>query len=57
MLTAIWHMMTNDVPYADPGGNFYARRNPDKAKNRAIDQLRQLGYDVTLSPRAPAVAG
>ena len=57
MLTAIWHMITNDVPYADPGGNFYARRNPDKAKNRAVDQLRQLGYDVTLSPPPPAVAG
>ena len=57
MLTAIWHMITNGVPYADPGGDFYTRRNPDKAKNRAIDQLRQMGYDVTLSPRAPAVAG
>jgi transposase len=57
MLTAIWHMVSNGVPYADPGGDFYARRNPDKTKNRAIDQLHQMGYDVTLSPRAPAVAG
>jgi transposase len=57
MLTAIWHMLTHGVPYTDPGGDFYTRRNPDKARNRAIDQLRQLGYTVTLSPLPSAVTG
>jgi transposase len=57
MLTAIWHMITNGVPYTDLGGDFYTRRNPDKAKNRAIDQLRQLGYTVTLSPLQLAAPG
>ena len=57
MLTAIWYMITNGVPYADLGGDFYTRRNPDQAKNRAIDQLRRLGYTVTLSPVQPAVPG
>jgi transposase len=57
MLTAIWHMLTHGVPYTDPGGDFYTRRNPDKARNRAIDQLRQLGYTVTLSPQPSAVTG
>ena len=37
-------------PYADPGGDFYSRLHPDKARNRAIDQLRSMGYAVTLSP-------
>jgi len=50
MLTAIWHMLTNGTGYTDPGGDFYTRHNPDKTKNRAIDQLHQLGYTVTLTP-------
>jgi transposase len=50
LLTAIWHMITNDVEYADLGGDYYSRRNPDKTKQRALAQLRQLGYDVTLNP-------
>ena len=56
MLIAIWHMLTNGVAYADPGGDFYTRRNPDKTKNRAIDQLHKMGYAVTLSPLQTALA-
>ena len=52
MLIAIWNMMTTGELYSDPGGDFYARLNPDKAKNRAIDQLRSMGYAVTLNPLA-----
>ena len=32
----------------------YTRLNPDKAKNRALDQLRKMGYDVTLKPHTAA---
>lgn len=56
MLIATWNMITTGALYTDPGGDFYARRHPDKTKNRALDQLRKLGYDVTLTPN-PAVAG
>lgn len=52
MLIAIWHMLTNGTLYEDPGGDYYTRLNPDRAKNRAIDQLRQMGYNVTLNPLA-----
>jgi len=54
MLIAIWNMLTTGAFYADPGGDFYTRLNPDKAKNRAVDQLRKMGYDVTLNPLAAA---
>jgi transposase len=57
MLIAIWHMMTNGVFYEDLGGDFYTRRNPDKTKQRALSQLKQMGYDVTLTPSPTAVAG
>jgi len=50
MLIAIWNMISNADEYRDPGGDFYTRLNPDKAKNRAVDQLRRMGYDVRLEP-------
>ncbi len=54
MLIAIWNMLTTGAFYDDPGGDFYTRLNPDKAKNRAVDQLRKMGYNVTLQPRTVA---
>jgi len=32
------------------GSDFYTRLHPDKTKQRALDQLRKMGYDVTLGP-------
>ena len=54
MLIAIWNMLTTGAFYSDPGDDFYTRLNPDKAKNRALGQLRKMGYDVTLNPLAAA---
>jgi hypothetical protein len=54
MLIAIWNMLSTGTLYNDPGADFYTRLNPDKAKNRALDQLRKMGYDVTLNPLAAA---
>ena len=52
MLIAIWNMLSTGTLYNDPGADFYTQLNPDKAKNRALDQLRKMGYDVTLNPTA-----
>ena len=54
MLIAIWNLLTTGALYADPGGDFSTRLNPDKTKNRAVDQLRKMGYTVTLNPLAEA---
>ena len=54
MLIAIWNMLTTGAFYDDPGDDFYTRLNPDKTKHRAIDQLRKMGYNVTLNPLADA---
>ncbi len=43
-------MITTDTAYSDPGGDYFTRLNPDRAKNRALDQLRKMGYAVTLEP-------
>jgi transposase len=50
LLIAIWHMLTNGDFYSEPGGDFYARRQPEKTKARALDQLRKMGFAVTLEP-------
>ena len=50
ILTATWHMITNDSAYADPGGDYYTRLDPERTKNRALEQLRKIGYTVTLQP-------
>lgn len=52
MLIAVWNMLQTGETYDEPGGDFYAKRNPEKAKRRAVDQLRNLGYAVTLEPTA-----
>lgn len=48
ILTAIWHMGTTGTLYDDPGGEYYTRLNPERARTRAIRQLEALGYRVTL---------
>jgi transposase len=50
MLTALWWMLTDGHEYIDPGGDYFTRRDPDRAKNRALQQLHAIGYDVTLTP-------
>ncbi|MFE3637803.1 hypothetical protein [Streptomyces sp. NPDC059168] len=50
IITAIWHMLTDNVPYRELGGTYFAQRNPERATRRAITALNQLGYTVTLNP-------
>jgi hypothetical protein len=54
MLIAIWNMLTTGAFYDDPGGDFYARLDPERGKRRAVDQLQRMGLAVTLEPVAVA---
>jgi transposase len=54
ILVAIWHMATTGTLYDDPGGDYYTRLHPDRTKNRALTQLRDMGYNVTLTPSLAA---
>ncbi len=47
-------MLTGDVDYHDLGSDYLARRDPERAARRAIRQLNQLGYTVTLNPTQAA---
>jgi transposase len=48
MLIAIWNMCSTGAYYADPGEDFFTRLHPDRARDRALEQLRRMGYAVTL---------
>ncbi|MFW0794748.1 IS110 family transposase [Gordonia sp. CPCC 205515] len=50
LITLIWTMITNHTTYTEPGPDFYQQRNPERAKNRALQQLRDLGWEATLQP-------
>ena len=50
ILIAIWNMAHTGALYDDPGADYYTRRDPERARRHAINQLQRLGYHVTLNP-------
>jgi transposase len=48
MLVTIWHMALTGALYDDPGGDYFTRLHPERTKQRAINQLANMGYRVTL---------
>ncbi|MBW8710076.1 MAG: IS110 family transposase [Mycobacterium sp.] len=48
ILVTCWHLLTNGCDYTDLGGDYFTRRNPDRHRDRLIQQLHDLGYRVTL---------
>ncbi|NJC21811.1 transposase [Arthrobacter pigmenti] len=54
ILTAVWHVLADGECYADPGPDHYTRLDPAKARNKAINKLKSLGYNVTITPGTAA---
>jgi transposase len=52
MLIAYWHMFATGQTYHDLGGDYFQRRDPERATNRLIAKLEALGHHVTLQPAA-----
>jgi transposase len=52
ILTAVWSMAHTGALYDDPGADYFTRRNPERMKKHALNQLQRLGYDVILNPAA-----
>jgi transposase len=46
ILTAVWHMLTDDVDYHDLGGDYFARLDPERAMRRIIRRANALGFTV-----------
>jgi len=45
-------MLTTGELYNDLGGDYYARRNPERQTRRLVAQLERLGHTVTLEKAA-----
>jgi transposase len=52
ILVIAWHLLDGDCDYVELGGDFFVRRDSDRARQRAVAQLQALGYHVTLQPTA-----
>ncbi|WP_301150603.1 hypothetical protein [Mycobacterium simiae] len=50
ILTAVWHMSADDVDYADLGGDFFARLDPERVMRRIVRQANTLGFTVLFEP-------
>jgi len=49
ILTAVWHMLTHGEAYMPTAPR---PRNPNRTRDRALHDLKQLGYQVILQPEA-----
>jgi hypothetical protein len=52
ILVIAWHLLTDNCDYQDLGGDYFARRDTDRQRQRAVAQLQALGYRVALEPHA-----
>ena len=52
ILIIAWHLLTDDCDYNDLGGDYFATRDADRARQRAVAQLQALGYHVELQTAA-----
>lgn len=49
ILVICWHLLTTNSDYTDLGADYFTRRaDPDRQRDRLIQQLHNLGYRVTL---------
>ena len=47
-------MLTTGERYNDLGGDYFARRDPEKTTKRPVTQLERLGHTVTLNDAVAA---
>ena len=55
ILIAAYHILKDDVPYHDLGGDYFTRRaDPARLAKRLVAQLERLGHHVTLQTATAA---
>jgi len=52
IITGCWHMLTTGELYRETGGDYFTRRDPERATRRLVSQLERLGHRVTLEAAA-----
>jgi transposase len=48
IIYACWHMLTTGELYREAGGDYFNRRDPERATRRLLAQLERLGHHVNL---------
>ena len=48
IICACWHMLSTGELYNDLGGEYFRKRDPERATKRLVTQLEALGHTVTL---------
>ncbi len=57
MLVMAYYMAKRQCTYQELGGDYFDRRNADTMQHRLVKKLKNLGYEVTLTPiNAPPTA-
>jgi transposase len=55
MLVIVWHVLTEQQPYAELGVDYFTRRaDPEAHARRLAREIEKLGFDVTIQPHAAA---
>jgi transposase len=52
IICACWHMLSTGELYREAGGDYFHRRDPERATRRLVSQLERLGHRVTLEAAA-----
>jgi transposase len=52
IICACWHMLTTGELYREAGGDYFVRRDPERATRHLVAQLERLGHRVTLEAAA-----
>jgi transposase len=52
IICACWHMLSTGELYREAGGDYFTRRDPERATRRLVAQLERLGHHVTLEAAA-----
>jgi transposase len=54
VLVIIYHVLKTGRPYDELGANYFERVNAQQIERHHVKRLMALGYQVTLTPLAPA---
>ena len=52
ILIAVYHILADGTAYVDPGAAFLDRLDIRRTSNQLVRRLNDIGFDVTLTPRA-----
>lgn len=50
LVTILYHLIADGTEYHDLGTDYFDHRDRERKQRRALDQLRRLGFEVTLTP-------